>query len=336
MSTAAPSFDNVKVESMTGILSHSEDKYDGVIINSHELPTKVDEFVSVLSASLAFWKSKKRRGIWLKVPIEQSELIAPAVAAGFTFHHAEKHYLMLNHWLSEEENRMPANATHQVGVGSVVIHDGKILAVQERMGPLRGTGIWKMPTGLSDAGEDLCDTAVREVKEETGIDTEFVSILCIRQSHTALFGKSDLFFVCLLRPKTTTIQLQPSEIAACEWIDAETFLSQKFFLKSPLFTVVNERVRAAVRAVAADPHWGTAISSLATATATATAAATEDGSSSASTDRTTTAGGVTVGEGKSTLPVPSLAASKLPNGIRPGESVLYHIPAAAVAGGATF
>jgi hypothetical protein len=37
----------------------------------------------------------------------------------------------------------------QVGVGAVVLNErGEILVVQERSGPLRGKGVWKMPTGL--------------------------------------------------------------------------------------------------------------------------------------------------------------------------------------------
>lgn len=41
-------------------------------------------------------------------------------------------------------------------------------------GPLRGTGVWKLPTGLLDCGEDLGTGAEREVQEETGIRTRWV------------------------------------------------------------------------------------------------------------------------------------------------------------------
>lgn len=336
MATVQPSFDNIKHENITGILSYSDDKYDGVIISSSDLPPTVDEFSSVLNASITFWRSIKRRGVWLKIPIEKSELIAPAVAAGFVFHHAERKYLMLNHWLSTEENRMPENATHQVGVGSVVIHNGKILAVQEKNGPLRGTGIWKMPTGLSDAGEDLCDTAVREVLEETGIETEFVSVLCIRQSHTALFGKSDLFFICLLKPKTTTIKMQAAEISACEWVDTDLFLNQKFFLKSPIFTLVNARVREVVDAVAADPTWATTVPTAEDTSLPLTYSSSHSSCTNATEGAKATVGGAAVVASTATTttattttvppPVHSFVASKLPNGVRPGESILYHIP----------
>ena len=304
MAAIQPSFDNIRAAKIDGVMSYSEDKYDGVIINSHDLPT-LSEFENMLHTSIAYWRSIKRRGVWLKIPIERSELVPLAVSAGFVFHHAEKEYLMLNHWLSDEENRMPANATHQVGIGSVVIHNGKILAVQEKNGPLRGTGIWKMPTGLADAGEDICDTAEREVYEETGIETEFISVLSIRQSHTALFGKSDLFFICLLRPKTIEINMQAAEIIACEWLDADIFLKQRFFQKSPIFTLVNDHVQDIVRAVANDPAWGGSISA---------------------------EKGLEETRVNPFPPVPSFVKSKLPNGIRPGESVLFHMPIATTSG----
>lgn len=42
------------------------------------------------------------------------------------------------------------------------------------LGPLQGTGIWKLPTGLLDAGEDLGEGAEREVLEETGVKARCV------------------------------------------------------------------------------------------------------------------------------------------------------------------
>lgn len=321
---ARPTFDHVKGDEVDGVLSHTVDNYDGVTIKSSSLPESVEEFEKILDSSLNFWKINRRRGIWLKVPIEKSAFIAPAVAAGFVFHHAEKHYVMMNHWLSEEENRMPANATHQVGVGCIVINNGKLLMVQEKNGPLRGTGIWKMPTGLSDAGEDLHQAAVREVKEETGIDTEFVSILNIRQSHTALFGKSDLFFVCLLKPKNTTIEMQPAEISACDWIDAETYLKQEFFMKIPPFVVVHEQVRLAVQAVANDPSWVIIPDSERTAAAEGTEAVTSESSESDQELKLRFEG--LNGATADGLPVPGLVVSKLSNGFRPGASAIYHFP----------
>jgi len=39
---------------------------------------------------------------------------------------------------------------------------------------------------------------VAQVLEETGVRAKFHSVLAIRQAHTALFGKSDIFAVVAL------------------------------------------------------------------------------------------------------------------------------------------
>lgn len=42
---------------------------------------------------------------------------------------------------------------------------------------------------LTTLGEDVATAAVREVKEETGIDTKFECVLSIREHHGFRFGK---------------------------------------------------------------------------------------------------------------------------------------------------
>lgn len=70
-----------------------------------------------------------------------------------------------------------------------------------------------------DQGEYIHDAAVREVYEETGIKTEFVSMVAMRQMANARWGKMDLYFVCLLRPLSSEIKIQQEEIHAAKWID---------------------------------------------------------------------------------------------------------------------
>jgi len=72
-------------------------------------------------------------------------------------------------------SRLPDGPTHQIGIGALVIHpvSGKMLAVRERSGPAARAKLWKMPTGLTDPGEDIAAAAVRELKEETGLDCVF-------------------------------------------------------------------------------------------------------------------------------------------------------------------
>jgi len=42
---------------------------------------------------------------------------------GFRYHHAEPGYVMLTYWIPEGPCMLPANASHQVGVGGFVIND---------------------------------------------------------------------------------------------------------------------------------------------------------------------------------------------------------------------
>jgi 8-oxo-dGTP diphosphatase len=55
----------------------------------------------------------------------------------------------------------------KVGVGALVVEDGKILLVKRIMAPERGK--WSIPAGFLDQGEDPQRTAEREVLEETGL-----------------------------------------------------------------------------------------------------------------------------------------------------------------------
>jgi len=57
-----------------------------------------------------------------------------------------------------------------IGVGAVIIKDGKILLEKRKNDP--GKGKWSIPSGLVELGETVEQTALREVKEETGLEVE--------------------------------------------------------------------------------------------------------------------------------------------------------------------
>lgn len=170
------------------------DTYKGVTLDLTKLPSIPDAttFGIMLGKALDIWSKNGFKGIWLKIPTAQSHLISPACTLhGFDFQHAEHGYCILTKWLPLSVSRLPHGPTHQVGVGALVIHpiSKKILAVQERSGPAARAELWKMPTGLTDPGEDIALAAVRELKEETGLDCVFDRILCFRQSHGGLLGR---------------------------------------------------------------------------------------------------------------------------------------------------
>ncbi len=55
----------------------------------------------------------------------------------------------------------------RVGVGAIVIHEGRILLVKRGVEPSRG--LWAIPGGTLNLGETLQQCAAREILEETGI-----------------------------------------------------------------------------------------------------------------------------------------------------------------------
>ncbi|CAH9076880.1 unnamed protein product [Cuscuta europaea] len=230
-STAFPaaSGSEKQAEQVDRIFSGENDDYGGVIVEMTSEPMDPSLFVTMLRASICQWRQQGKRGVWIKLPIELANLVEPLVKEGFYYHHAEPKYLMLVHWLPITVNTIPGNATHRVGVGAFVMNEkNEVLVVQEKSGQFRGNGFWKFPTGVVDEGEDICDAAVREVKEETGIDTTFVEILAFRQSHKSFFEKSDLFFLCMMQPSSFDIQIQEQEIEEAQWMPYEEYASQPF------------------------------------------------------------------------------------------------------------
>lgn len=238
MSMAASSSVPEDIIEQVDMLNASEDAYGGVIVDMKE-PMDTAVFTTLLRASISKWREQGKNGVWLKLPIELSNLVDTAVKEGFWYHHAEKSYLMLVYWIPETDHTLPANASHRVGIGAFIVNKkGEVLVVQEKNGTFKGSGVWKLPTGVIEEGEDICAAAIREVKEETGIDAEFVEILAFRQSHKSYFSKSDLFFVCMLRPLSFDIQKQNSEIEAAEWMPVEEYAAQPYVQKHKLFDYV--------------------------------------------------------------------------------------------------
>lgn len=81
--------------------------------------------------------------------------------------------------------------------------------------------MWKFPGGYAEPREEVVETAIREVLEETGIECYVRSILSFRHMHSGIFGCSDFYFVCLMEPinNCPSIKTCQFEIKDCRWFD---------------------------------------------------------------------------------------------------------------------
>ena len=91
-----------------------------------------------------------------------------------------------------------------VAVNVAVIHDGKILLTKRD-----DFQVWCLPSGGVEDGESLAEAAIRETKEETGIDVELTRVIGV---YSRLGGIPDVHAILYeARPIGGELRLQPGE-----------------------------------------------------------------------------------------------------------------------------
>ncbi len=218
------------------VLEYTTNPFGGVVVNPLMLDDDPSEFRKRLHHSLNAWRDDRFKVAWLEIPTAMASLIPAAVEAGFAFHHANEQYALLTHQLVHGAY-VPPFASHYIGAGGVVISDTEeILLVSERH-RRRGRGpAYKLPGGALLPGEHLRDGVVREVLEETGVRTEFVSLVCFRHWHGYRYDKSDIYFVCRLSPLTREITMQEEELEEALWMPVDDYLGD------PDVSLFNKRI----------------------------------------------------------------------------------------------
>ncbi len=95
------------------------------------------------------------------------------------------------------------------------VHDRQEIIVVHRRAPV----LWALPKGTPDSGETIEETALRETREETGLEVEIeVSLSSIRYFFvrgTTRFHKTVHFF--LMRPIGGALELHDHEFDEVRW-----------------------------------------------------------------------------------------------------------------------
>lgn len=116
----------------------------------------------------------------------------------------------------------PAAPVAQIIVPAVtvfVVNDRGEVLLERRS----DNGYWGMPGGAQEIGENITQAAVREVKEETGIDIEVTGLVGIYSDpgHVIAFSDGEVrqeFSICLRASATNGTLAQSVESCEVRWV----------------------------------------------------------------------------------------------------------------------
>lgn len=113
-----------------------------------------------------------------------------------------------------------------IGVGAVVIEDGKILLVKRAFDP--GAGKWSVPGGLVELGEKLSEACIREAEEETGLKVQVLELInvfdMIEKEDSGKFKYHYVLVEFLVRPEGGKLEPNP-EVTELRWCTREEIKS---------------------------------------------------------------------------------------------------------------
>jgi ADP-ribose pyrophosphatase YjhB (NUDIX family) len=149
---------------------------------------------------------------------------------------------VIEEWLRMVGQGVAGYVTPKVAIGAVVGNDaGEILLIQ------RGdSGVWLYPTGWADVGYSPSEVAVKEVKEETGIDVVPQRVIAVLDGLRRGFTSVPLYSVVFYcKAVGGTLEGHPLETRAVGWFAEDS-------LPSPL-AGADRWAKAAFAAIRGEP-----------------------------------------------------------------------------------
>ena len=101
---------------------------------------------------------------------------------------------------------------HEKSCGTIIFDNEKVLLVKQNLGH------WSFPKGHVEKNENEFETAIRETKEETGLDVEIINDEKFRTKYSPEEGimKDVIFFIA--KVDGGAVQRQVEEIAEVKWV----------------------------------------------------------------------------------------------------------------------
>ena len=106
---------------------------------------------------------------------------------------------------------------YEKSCGCIILRDDKVLIIGARTD--HGVLYWSFPKGHQEEGETDIETAMRETKEEVGIDVKIIDDTPIRTwylVHNGTVRKEILLFIA--EPLNDEIKMQEDEVEKVKWV----------------------------------------------------------------------------------------------------------------------
>jgi 8-oxo-dGTP pyrophosphatase MutT (NUDIX family) len=168
-----------------------------------------ETLASVARTGLSFSES-----IYEKERYEEILHVAGDMAAAAVEEHTRES--QVEAWLALVGEGIAGYVTPKIAVGAVVGNDdGQILLIQRA-----DSGIWLYPTGWADVGYSPAEVAIKEVKEETGIDVDVKQLIGVFDGMRLGFGAVPMYSLVFHCHATGgSLDPHPLEVLDAAWFD---------------------------------------------------------------------------------------------------------------------
>ncbi len=104
-----------------------------------------------------------------------------------------------------------------LGVGGIVFNLQKqVLMIQRNQPP--AMGFWSIPGGKLEPGESLAEACQREIKEETGLETNVKNIVAIVERRIEGFHYVIIDYLAILKDQENSLPIAQGDVAQAKWI----------------------------------------------------------------------------------------------------------------------
>ncbi|MFZ2170837.1 MAG: NUDIX hydrolase [Methylococcaceae bacterium] len=119
-----------------------------------------------------------------------------------------------------QNNSTPSLPVPTLAVGGIVFNNQKqVLMIKRNQPP--AMGFWSIPGGKLEPGESLAEACQREIREETGLETDIKNIVAVVERRIEGFHYVIIDFLAILMDETDILPIAQSDVAEARWVSIE-------------------------------------------------------------------------------------------------------------------